>query len=57
MVGDVEDAQREAKEERLMPVMAENVRDAVQVEVARLRDELRGVGHSLSSFLLTCAWP
>lgn len=50
VVGDTDDAQREAKEQQLMAVTAENMRDAMHAEAAHLRDELRVVGHSVHSF-------
>jgi hypothetical protein len=51
----IEDARREVEEERLAAVMPENVRDVAQVEAARLRMELEGMGRSLSLLLPTDA--
>lgn len=51
IVEDAEDAQRKAEEEQLTEATVENVRDATHVEVACLRVELRGMGHSLSLLL------
>jgi hypothetical protein len=47
----MEDAQREAKEERVAAV-AESVHDVAQTDMARLREELEGMGRSLSPSLL-----
>jgi hypothetical protein len=50
-LGATEDARREVKEEWLAMTIAENIHDATQVEVAHLRMELQGMGHSLSLLL------
>lgn len=52
-LGAIEDAWRKVKEERLVVAMAENVHDMGQVEVARLREELKGMGCSLPFSLPT----
>lgn len=57
IVEDAEDAQRKAEEEQLTEATVENVRDAAHVEVARLRVELRGMGHSLSLLLSASTRP
>jgi hypothetical protein len=52
---EVEDAQREVEEERLVAATAEDMRDMAKAQAARMRFELGGAGHSLSSLLFAGA--
>jgi hypothetical protein len=51
-IGATEDARREAEKEQVAAAVVKSVHDVAQIDAARPREELKGMGRSLSPSLL-----